>query len=95
MTGDSTESSAADGVDWVALWSAYGFDTPDAIGATYASKTQLVGALQTERDVDGDAGAIIEAAAAAGTLHRMTATSDNGADITRGFLLADRGDRDE
>lgn len=88
--GDESDGTAVDELDWQALWAEFGFDTRDAAGCAYASKTQLVAAIQsTAQGYSGDAIATITSAVEDGPLHRVETATEDGATTLRGYVLGD------
>lgn len=77
-----------DDIDWSALWSEFGFDTPDAVGFAGASHAQLALALScTTQNVSINPETAITSAVEDGILDEVEATTPNGRTVRQGFRL--------
>jgi len=80
--------TSADGVNWPALWAEFGFDTEDAAGKRAKSATKVREAVRvTEQPVTGDAGQIVSDAVENRTLRKVTAETEGGELILKGYIL--------
>jgi hypothetical protein len=80
----TTDDEDVTSVDWVALWEEYGFDSPDAAGNEFVSKTQLTGAIAaSDQGVAGDPLGHVEEAVDDGLLRKLTTATGT----TRGYVL--------
>lgn len=82
-------------IDWPALWREFGFDTPDAAGCVYASRTQLTAAVESsDQNIAGDAGDHINTAVETGVLKRVTKADEKGTEHLVGYLCPEVYDQD-
>jgi hypothetical protein len=87
---DDAEATGIGELDWSALWEEFGFDTRDAAGCRYASKTQLIAAIEsTDQGYSGDAMAAITTAVDDGPVHCVETTAHDGTTTLRGYVLGD------
>jgi len=91
---DEQADPSIDGVDWDALWSEFGFDSEDANGDVYASKTQLTAALESFDQNISSAQTHIQQAVEGEELHKLTGTGEHGETLVRGYART-AGGRDE
>lgn len=90
---DDVEKPNTGGVDWDALWSVFGFDSPDVRGSYVVSQTQLTLALQaTDQAVTGDPRGLIDHAVDEGVLKQVEAEGAKDETLTRGYALQRGGD---
>lgn len=75
-TRDEFEAAVTshEGIDWAALFTEFGLNTPDAVGHCFASQTQLQAAVEcSEQDIGGDAQTHIDDAVDAGEIQAIEA----------------------
>lgn len=89
--GADGQATAAEGVDWPALWGEFNFDTPDVHGNRYVSRTKLQTALAvSEQSVPGNAESIISQAVESGTLHEVRMKKAHGpGKVLAGYILTE------
>ena len=85
-SGDE-ERPVTDGVDWDALWSEFGFDTPGPLGGHVIYRTQLVPALEVWDGATGNPADYIQQAVDEGILKEITTEGTNGDPLPLGYAL--------
>lgn len=84
---DAADDSDDRSVDWEALWKEFGFDSPDACGNHFASKTQLLAALECTEENCPAGEDVIKRGVRDGPLKKLQKANGNGELSTRGYAL--------
>jgi len=90
MSDEDERVTETHDIDWPALWREFGFHTPDSVGARYASRTQLRGAIEgSDQQIEGEPQAHIEQAVSAGALQPVRRTDECGGTHVAGWICVE------
>lgn len=85
---DDADPTAPADVDWPALWSEFGFESPNANGDVIAHHPQLVAAVESsDQEIARDADAVIDEGVRQGEIVPDATTDTDGERHVRGYVL--------